>query len=115
MSDAPIVLRGLLLAIAAASCLACGSPGGACEAVCASGNACPGAQQVKCASYCATTVSINAATGCDASYADYLACKTEHERDACFAADESCVPSLAAWFECVERACQASPPPDGCS
>jgi hypothetical protein len=110
----------MLIAIGAASCatVACGSSkeaSGPCEDVCAWSNACPGAQQTNCSRYCATTSSINTASGCEDTYAEYLSCKAQHKSDLCLPADESCVPSLAVYFQCVQSYCNMSPTPSGCS
>ena len=112
--------RCILVAVGAASCatVACGSSKEAsvlCEDVCVWNNACPGAQQVNCSRYCAITSSINTAAGCEETYSEYLSCKAQHKSDICLAADQSCVPSLVGYFQCVESYCNISPTPSGCS
>ena len=112
------MLAGAVLVAAVAWNVACTStepPPTACEDTCGWNNACPGALQVTCSKYCATAASINLASGCTAAYSDYLDCKAQHQSEVCLSADESCVPLLVAYYQCLSTYCSQNPTASECS
>ena len=105
------VLVALLVSVTGRSARAGGE---SCANLCSLENACPGAQQQNCVTSCASTAALDTASGCDALYADYLACKGLHQDEVCNLHGASCVDAKAAYFACVGAFCDLSPVPSAC-